>query len=406
MKKIHNIKKLNKEQEVFLEKNYVDNSINARVLFNQEVVYQYDNKDRFSLELYNKIYGDVFYGKMNKNKEVVLPNTFYVIQIPGLKKNVYTFSFVEKAYNEFRNKMNWYERNGILNTFKLIPILPIEGYVNFEDLYEKQFNSYYEVFSLFISQNNLNKKIINFETFLNIFSMYISRSTPVTPFTATKYISSRYCVSNVNALTLVLDNKQSNSYKQKEELLSNPNFKLFNETANLYGFIIDKNEPWKMHFNIHSPRAKEYIDRIKESSDFFEDFYIKINQYDVYFLKKHLFNFYNRFVEERPRFTEANFKVCKKEVKSKSKIINREILNNTDIQRELNSETNLEWWRFYLFTRSCEQNLVWTQAEFDDFASESYRLISLVDKSEALRYIESKIASQAKSKEKIRTYKF
>lgn len=406
MKKVNKIKYLNSEQVVFATSNYVENSENSRIAFNQEAVYQYTNKDEFTVELYNKIYGDVYYGKHNRRKQVILPNTTAIVEIDSGQNKVYAFNFVADAYREFKDRMNYYKNNNILNSFYSINYIPLEGYVNFEESYESLFSEYYEDFIQYTRENSQIKNIRNLETFLEVFSLFISRSTPVTPFTATKFISSKFCVANVNGLTLTLDRKDSNSYIQKEDLLNNPNFNLFNESANLHGFIIDKNEPWKMHFNIHSPRAKEYIARYEQSSDFFDDFYVKVNQYDIYFLKKHIFNFYNRFVEDRPTYTETNLKSCNREIKTSLKKITRQPLSSRKIQEELNSPANLHWWRFYVFTRSCEANLGWTQEQFDQLVAESYRFYLDVDKDQALGYIDERINSQPVPKGKIRTYKF
>jgi hypothetical protein len=225
-------------------------------------------------------------------------------------------------------------------------------------------------------------------------------------FTATKWIESKNCPVNVNGLTLVFERKSANSYKDKEDLLQNPNFSLFNETANLHGFIVDKNEPWKMHFNIHSPRAKEYIADYKRSSNFFDDFYVKVNQYDIYFLKKYLFNFYNRYVADRPEYTETEMSSCKGEVRTKLKKITRQPLSPNRINQELNSPADQHWWRFYVFTRSCEANIGWTQEQFEQLVEESYGFYLEVDKSEGLSYIDRRINSQPVPKGKIRTYEF
>lgn len=406
MQKINKIKNLNDAQRNILQQNYSNQKTNSKDLFNSEVAYQFDNKDKFTLPLYNKIYGDIYYGKMNNKKEVVLPKTENIVEIQNTNNKVYIFNFVADAYNDFKQNMSYYETNDILDPTNMIPIEPIEGYINFEETYEESFSNLFNIFEEYIKQENYNKKIINFNSFLNIFSIFISRATPLYSFTASKFILSKDCHVHVNGLTLTLQRKGSNSRKEKQDLLNNPNFNLFNETANFHGFIVDKNEPWKMHFNIHSPRAKEYIARYEQSSDFFEDFYVKINQYDIYFLKKYLFSFYNRFVQERPQFTQTDLKSCNREIKTKLKIINREPLSQNKISSQLNSDADMTWWRFFVFTRACEMNLGFTQEEFDQLVMQSYQIYSKVDKSKALSYTESVLNSKPVPKGKIRTYKF
>mgnify|MGYP001547822831 CR=1 FL=1 len=406
MKKVNKIRNLNREQKVFADNGYRENTTNPRIAFNQEAVYQFNNRDRFSLELYNKIYGDVYYGKHNQERQVVLPDTRNIVEIGDGRKKAYVFNFVADAYGDFKAMMDFYTKNDIFNSFFPLNYIPIEGYINFEDLYESVFSEYYETFVLYIRENSYSKKIRNFETFLKIFSLFVSRSTPVNMFTASKFIESKNCPANVNGLTLVFERKNVNSYRDKEDLLSNPNFSLFNETANLHGFIMDKNEPWKMHFNIHSPRAKNYISNYKRSNNFFDDFYIKVNQYDIYFLKKYLFNFYNRYVTDRPEYTETEMKSCDREIRTKLKKVKRQLLTAAQINQELNSLANQQWWRFYVFTRSCEANLGWTQEQFNQLVEESYRFYLEVDNEEGLSYIDRRINSQLVPKGKVRTYEF
>jgi len=406
MKKVDKVTQLTPRQITLAALPFNENlNKGAKNTFEQETIYQFINDKK--IPLFNYIYNDLYYGRKNDKNQSILPNTQYIVRIENVNTNQSCFNFVADAFRDFKNKWISYVNQGIVNEKEELNILPTSGYVNFEVQYEQDMQEYYQIFLEFVKQKNLSKEILNFKTFLRVFSKFVSANTPANPISLSKWVQSKYCPVNVNGLTLSLDDKDSNFYSDKQAILNNSNFRLFNETVNLYGFIVDKNEPWKIHFNINSPVAKTYISKYaQQSTKFFDQFYIKINQYDIYFLKKYIYSFYKKYSDNERSFVETKLETCNDNVYTKMKKVTRPEITVQQINTELNKEIDKDWWRFYLFTRSCEANLAWNQETFNAFVKNSFEIYSSLDFFSGLSYIEQQISSGPLSKEKTRNYQF
>lgn len=406
MKKITQRKVLTRREVQLSQEELVDDLITPLSSFDQEVIYQYTVEQENSLKLFNKNYGNLLYGRKDEKGNVILPNTGYFSQNQRIRSAPFCFNFVSDAYEDFVRSWRGYVNAGIIKENDDLSIEAVKGYVNFEDLYENKFKEYSSIFLQFVKLNNLNKEIVDWNSFLNQFSKFISSLCPSNPVTPSNFIESRYCDDHISGLVLSFADKDSNKYSNKQDFLDNINFNIFNQLANIHGFILDKNEPWKLYFNIYSPKAMEYFEKYKRETDFFKSFFLKAQLFDLYYFRKNIMELYNMFVTNKPSIMEKTLESCKGETVTKTRKIERSLLSKDFMQAELNNKPDIKWWRLYVYSLICEKNVSMTQQRFDQIVMDSHKLYITLDMDEALRYLNSLLRSAPPARSKERNFSF
>lgn len=406
MKKITQRKVLTEREVQLSQEDLVDDLITPLSSFDQEVIYQYTVEQENSLKLFNKNYGNLLYGRKDEKGNTILPNTGYFSQNQRITNAPFCFNFVSDAYEDFVRSWRGYVNAGIIKENDDLSIEAVKGYVNFEELYKNKFEEYSSIFLQFVKLNNLNKEIVDWNSFLNQFSKFISSLCPSNPVTPSSFIESRYCDDHISGLVLSFADKDSNKYSNKQDFLDNINFNIFNQLANIHGFILHKNEPWKLYFNIYSPKAMEYFEKYKRETDFFKSFFLKAQLFDLYYFRKNIMELYNMFVTNKPSIMEKTLESCKGETVTKTRKIERSLLSKDFMQAELNNKPDIKWWRLYVYSLICEKNVSMTQQRFDQIVMDSHKLYITLDMDEALRYLNSLLRSAPPARSKERNFSF
>lgn len=392
MKKVDKKNNFSLNEQTFMDYQlpYKDGELGAKASFIQEVAYQNTIEENASLPLYNKIYGNTLYGKVNKKNISVVPQGIFVERIEEANTDQSTFNFVADAYRDFLRKWTKLINKGIVEEdFYNVNIK--KGYENIEDVYQKYITDHYLKFVTYIKNNKVEKEINGFDSFLNLFFEYIYLQSRTNSFSLSKFIKTKKCPDTVTGLVLYLDDKK-NTYENKIEYIDNDKFVLLNETLNSCGFIVDKNEPWKITFNIYSSVAKKYIDKYGDSNKFYDSFFVKVGSYDLFYFQKIILELYNRFVSENREFVTLSQKICNGKFVTQKNIIERSQIPQSEISQTLTSEISFKWWKFYISTRILEERKRIEQKMVNTIVSEIYQIYQKLDIEPALRYLERTIA--------------
>lgn len=412
MKKITDNKYLTEFQKLFFSEDYVDSSPNALTSFEQEAFYQktvdnlLDNKI-----LFNKSYGDIFYTKKNNKNKIILPKTEFIKSIDINKTDVSALNFVADSYKNLITEWKSLKRSGVLTEKQSLDISLESGYRNFENEYQVHLGKYLQLFFIFVQIKKYDHKIKNFQDFLHTFSEFLSIHSKNNPFTITKFVESRFCPDSVSGLLLKTNIKMQNNYTEREKLIKSPQFDLLNNLALKYGFIIDKNNPKNMYFNIHSPNSQEAINKYLQTNqtvknNFYENFFIETEQYDLYYLQEYCLESYNIYRTIQPTFTVDENISCKGYQKSISKVVERQAITDREVQQILNSPSDLIWWRFFIFTKLCEENKEINQDRFEKLVEKSFEIYERLDMAASIAYISSQMRSLPRSAAKERNFSY
>lgn len=383
MKKISDKEELTEIQEFINLLPPVDGNLNPFSAFEQESVFHKLADADKELKLFNKNYGNIFYGKKNIDGLAVIPRKDSISTINTVPGNIQSFPFVTEALNEFLYRWKGYLNSGVIpddNSFKFVPL---SGFVDFETFYRDHMQLTYKSFIKYLQQDNLQDKIYDFDSFLKIFVKFCSIHCRTKPLTLSSFVPSKYCGHSMTGLSLTMRDTE-NSILKRKEFIADPKFDLFNETVNISGFILDKSEPWKMYFNIYNDRAKQKINKYKQSNYFYKDFFELANKYDIFLLQKYIYSFYNSFVD-------LNQNLILEKENCKKRKLERKKIELKHYKKILASKPNYKWTRFYLYLRLVENQKDVNQNQFNRIANETSRLFSSVDKEQALLYVEKAI---------------
>lgn len=208
------------------------------------------------------------YGLLNKNFEPVILNS------DETGANLSTFGqyagddlvaapFVAEAFDDFRTYYvnTTLEKNVDFPLF-IDQVIPKIAYLPFDEQYENYVASNMNTYASLVLENISSINQFNDELFKafeeNIFKF---------PITKSGFLLSDHCPINVSGLCVELAILDFNSDVEKVKLFDTKEFQCYAEVANVYGFYIDKNAPWRLIANLESSIMKKYIDRYRPNTD-------------------------------------------------------------------------------------------------------------------------------------------
>jgi len=188
------------------------------------------------------------------------------------------------------------------------------------------------------------------------------------------YLSNRVSALN-SGLSIEIADLDPSDNSQKQKFIDSPNFEFFREAAINFGFLIDKNIPWRLNYDLSSPVNKEYM-LFGPSSDPVSNFlsanFYKIYYDDLDYLVSACVLGYNTLANFRPFYREGVCTFERKKVE-KSYVVN-EIFGVP------------YWIRKYVLVKNKENNHQYTMGELDKI------IFNAVDlgNSQAPAYIQNK----------------
>lgn len=365
---------LNNTRDAYLLNQFYEKFIFQKSFFS----YQIDSwKDKLHYGLINKS-GDSIYPKnvsfasYNNDNSVTQQNLFFVVEAFKELKN-YHRSFLVN---------NKFERNSSI----YVSLNPISSAVNFDSSYIQYVNELYRVFvDTFLNFSSI-KKIYSINDFMKYFIFFIKAIANISPFNRSSFITFRKCDPDINGLNISFADENSfDDVKRKaNDFFNDSNFYGFADSCKRFGFIIDRNIPWKITADLESPVMVEYYKKfgLQTSDDVINKLYHVAYEADIESLTNILISFWNLFVDENPINTTAiDLPECGaiKLGFSVNKKVNKEIFDKL---------FNINWkLRFYILTKIYEFNLNVTQNKFDSLYHECIKLNNYYGLNNALQKI-------------------
>lgn len=204
-----------------------------------------------------------YYGKFNKQLDPIIPKSEFLVN----KNSSKIFNFVNKPFEQLKNELNFSKLRGILSEKNPILFLfEIKNlYVDVETQYEqyietiinatvqriKQFSQIYK------GTNRIYKCLNKKENLLRFledewFSGNLLEHMPLTFYS--------YCVKNIHSslssgLVFEIDDAEYNNEQHKLEMYwDNPDFSVFLNILNRFGFRVDESIPWRVYVDVNHPK--------------------------------------------------------------------------------------------------------------------------------------------------------
>jgi hypothetical protein len=253
--------------------------------------------------------------------------------------------------------------------------------------------------------------------FMNYLRDIITSQTS-TPITYSGFLSSDYVSNNASGLIIEVSKDSHDDDKNKvDKFINDETFEFFFKAAQKFGFVIDKNAPWRLLANLGHPEmvrrmlernvlfsplsipSKDIlsptnnflgsnIEEIPGSDPFFDVYYHKSHLKDIDYLKVYFFQMYRSFIKTKPFYKKSTF--CSTTKSSNSKLYYRK-----NLRHELNYTERDYWLKIYFILRMYETGATYDPAEVSYIIKNAKKLYNIKGRQHALQFLNLRIKKKS-----------
>lgn len=260
-------------------------------------------KQKNQASLYEHFIENQYYGKIDENNNSIFPSERFFSGLPETINNfLFAQDFVVDAFNDMAS---YYSRAYTLQRNKTTgspfnKIYPFSAFVSMHKNYTNHLSKYNFAIIDYIKQTNSEKQIKSFKDFVKYFMFFLKQYPGLLIVTRSKFIKSKFNPPMSTGLSIELasdsfddDLKKFNTYVRDQ------NFPFLVECCRRYSFLLDKDAPWRIHFDFNSPQALTYMSRynLKSKKEFFDKRYYKAFYTDIKIIKDFLMHVYKTYTQ-------------------------------------------------------------------------------------------------------------
>ena len=259
-----------------------------------------------------------------------------------------------------------------------------------DDMYLPYMQKMYDVFKTSLSAKDISN-IKNIDNFMALVLKYLRLSLNYIPINRSTFIGSRLCPQELNGITIYLDSNTdwSNIENKIKSYINDPNFNIFIDSAKRFGFMVDRNIPWRIIADLESPVMQDYYKKysIRDTNDIFNSLYFKAHESDIEVLKNVLLSFWNTFASE-------NSLNIKDELVGRCDKLFSQVTTNSQIDfQTFTGHFKGEWFiRFYLYTKILENRINISQNKFESLYNQAVKLNKYIGENACTNYINTAIS--------------
>jgi hypothetical protein len=185
-------------------------------------------------------------------------------------------------------------RDEFLSTLKVH-----KAYQSPKGLYDSYRMTYFDVIAQMFKKNKIKAR--DYDEFLKNLMQMLSVSAKTNPITKVAYMKSRACPVNCSGLVIEIANLDfSNDYEKIVKFYNSNNWEFYVQACASYGFMIDRNAPWRLVADIGSSPIRsammDYAEKynLNSTSDIIENSYKEVHLEYYENFKKNLLQLYNK----------------------------------------------------------------------------------------------------------------
>tara|TARA_R110002020_G_scaffold65196_1_gene172286 strand:+ start:219 stop:1406 length:1188 start_codon:yes stop_codon:yes gene_type:complete len=297
------------------------NLLNTEETFILRRLYQEDIYPKWGPKSIDYWYDKGLYGRLDREENVVLPKLTSIKQLRSADENSYfALDFVVDAFDSMRTA---FEKGMIKNTVRVngsaySAMRPGQAWDNGDELYL----TYLQIMDDDFVQNHLiqlglTDSIKSFKDYFHKYITYIENRAGTFPITKSSFIASKYSSPYVSGLIIELNKENhADDLPKKEVYINDPNFNIFRNTAQQFGFMIDTNAPWRLTADLASSFMQGFGEKYGvelsagSASNVFDTHYDLLYNEDLNLLKRFFLASYETFVETYPLLQEERTVKC------------------------------------------------------------------------------------------------
>jgi hypothetical protein len=342
------------------------------------------------------------YGRLDENNNPVFLSEENLKPIPSSGRSaVFVADFVADAYKDMMQYFEDAIQTGVVCKDSLFNQLdPKRGWLNLKNEYRGLLNSDYDAFARTYSPLRLSKrknKIKSFDLFAKEYINYLKKSKISVLLTKSKFITSTSVSPTISGLIIEFATDKHSDDPGKIDYIQDPSFSFYRHAARKFGFMVDKNAPWRIVADVKSPEMKKYMKVYGFTPEnLFSYYYYKSYFFDLDYLKTHMVDVYNSYVSAYPVFQEKKI-ICEKVV-----TVSTERHPVTEDYVDQNYDLNF-WLEKYIIIRNIEEKNKFTEARLSLIIKKAKKLNKHFDIYRALEYTNNNFKISSKKKEPKKT---
>jgi len=323
----------------------------------------------------------MLYGRIDTHNRPIYPSKKFLRLVPETK-DVMLLDFVCEALSDMLERINTLKdmkkisQKSVYYNFNVKSgwVDPIQGH-------HETMKSIFEGFILNIAKSG-SDKIKDFSDYTREFVTFMDQFLLIFPITRSNLQLRRATNPRISGLSFEIANLRHDEDRKKYEMfILDEHFIQMQKIANAFGFMVDKNAPWRFVADLESPQmryrmAEKGYDTLQEMFDacYFQTHFFEIEAIKTYFL-----SFYDSYVEQYPYYTTT----IKYGDGSKSKLMYRKARIENDF-------TERKLIEMYFYIRAKEANKDWNQEYFDLSVEEAFRVFEHYGLKDCLNHIHDK----------------
>ena len=294
-------------------------------LFEDQIEYRektYPDLGDFSGPEMDFSYERLHYGRIDQFADPVVLQESLLKQVPSTRNTtVLVVDFVAEAFKDLKRHVRRAATKGAISKSSLLNDLKaVGGWESPHTAYHQHMDKIYQAFILHMDGEDIGRNVTNFDEFMTEFIKWSRFITSERPITKTGYIGSYHCSPMVSGLHIELKSWDYNSTTKRDYIIEDPNYVFFRNAARKFGFMVDKNAPWRLTANIRSysqwPNRNLEGELTGETNEggmqaymnqeavtyenFFSNYYSKTYIQDLEILSTYMYVFYESFVAQNP----------------------------------------------------------------------------------------------------------
>mgnify|MGYP001165395260 CR=1 FL=1 len=244
-----------------------DNYETTIELYNKKRIYDNVSRDN-SPNLVNFQFAEkALYGRVDRKYLPMVLKNSGPLQLSGFgasgtpAQTARALNFVTDAFEDLRNQ---FMKKTLTNEISpnedfLSDPFAFKGYVSPEQLYNEYIDIYLEAFQDVARSKNL--LFSDFREFLAAIKPFLMKTIREKPFTYTAFVKSRHCPINVSGLVIeIAELDHVKDVEKIESFVQSPNWDFYLTACGNFGFMVDRNTPWRLVADIASPAMLAYAE--------------------------------------------------------------------------------------------------------------------------------------------------
>ena len=319
----------------------------------------------FNVSSYDLERKDLFYGKLDKEGDIVFLDRQFLEGVEGSGDTTATvLDFVADAFFSFKVNFRKAARSMLGRDSVYYKDFKVHRSWNTEGIDAAYYNYMRSIYINFVdsylSINRRYERVKNYRDFVREFATYCLKISSSFPITFSGFMSSIHCSPLASGLMLEVSSAPHGIENNKATIryINDNHFNLWVRETSKFGFMVDRNAPWRLVFNIasgfnHSQQnpsdlrgAQLFLNnRGLSYENVFQYRFLKAYKYDMLFLKNAMETLYEGFYQQYSTYEEEEAQIDKSARCISKAVVFLRSRKNRDAPARFGGATNGGFWQ-------------------------------------------------------------